>query len=69
MEDVCTHYVLARLDPFEGCEVAFSVRLGSAGAENHARLHFGPAGYDGTVKGHLLCDIGTSRHVVHEAVV
>ena len=50
--------------------MAFSVRLGSAGAENHAmRLRFGPAGYDGTVTGHLLCDIGTSRHVVHDAVV
>jgi hypothetical protein len=70
MEDVCTHYGLARLDPLEGCEVAFSVRLGSTGAENHAmRLRFGPAGYDGTVTGHLLCDIGTSRHVVHDAVV
>ena len=70
MEDVCSPYGLARLDPLEGCEVAFPVRFGGAGAENHAmRLRFGPAGYDGTVTGHLLCDIGKSRHVVHNAVV
>ena len=51
-------------------EVAFPVRFGGTRAVAHAMiLRFGPALYGEPPSAHLFTDIGTSRHVVHDAVV
>ena len=68
MTEVCTRIDPQQLDDVVGCDVAFTVQLGGAGA-TAMMLRFGPALYGEAPTGHLLTTIGMHRHIVHDAVV
>ena len=67
MTEICTRIDPKQLDAVAGSDVAFTVRLGGAGA-TAMTLRFGPALYGEAPTGHLLTTIGAHRHVVHDAV-